>query len=223
MQQAAPTCKSASTCKDLQQTAPISTKQHQPALPCTNLQQSAPSCNDLQQAVPISIKLDQSAPNYTKLPKPCSKPHQTAASWTNLHHSEPTCTKLVQSAKTYTSMQKSASTCNNIHQSAWTWIKVWTYPWCLTNTKRCWRIKQGALSLILFFGWFRRHSMKTWKSSWCVGPAFSSFNPCPSLPRASTDNRKQFQYLNIVLNKKLWTTIFGIQCIFQKVYFQLLS
>ena len=57
--------------------------------------------------------------------------------------------------------------------------KVWTYPRCPTNTKRSRRIKQGALGLILFFGWFRRHSMKTWKSSWYVGPAFSSFNPCP--------------------------------------------
>ena len=29
---------------------------------------------------------------------------------------------------------------------------------------------------------------------------FSGFNPCPSLPSVETDDRKQFQYLNIFLN-----------------------
>ena len=29
---------------------------------------------------------------------------------------------------------------------------------------------------------------------------FSGFNPCPSLPSVKTDDRKQFQYLNIFLS-----------------------
>ena len=33
-----------------------------------------------------------------------------------------------------------------------------------------------------------------------VGPTFSSLNGCPSLPSAATDDRKQFQSLNIALN-----------------------
>ena len=35
-----------------------------------------------------------------------------------------------------------------------------------------------------------------------LGINFSSFNPCPSLPSISTDDRRQFQCLNIVLNNK---------------------
>ena len=31
---------------------------------------------------------------------------------------------------------------------------------------------------------------------------FSNLNPCPSLPSVATDNRKQFQCINIVLNNK---------------------
>ena len=36
-----------------------------------------------------------------------------------------------------------------------------------------------------------------------AGQTFSSFNPCPSLPSFVTDDRKQFQRLNIVLNDKI--------------------
>ena len=35
-----------------------------------------------------------------------------------------------------------------------------------------------------------------------VGSTFSSFNPCPSLRSSAPDDRKQFQYINIVLNNK---------------------
>ena len=35
-----------------------------------------------------------------------------------------------------------------------------------------------------------------------LDPTFSSFNPFPSLPSLATDERKQFQCLNIVLNNK---------------------
>ena len=35
-----------------------------------------------------------------------------------------------------------------------------------------------------------------------VGPIFSRFNPSPSLPSVATDDRKQFQCLNIVFNDK---------------------
>ena len=30
-----------------------------------------------------------------------------------------------------------------------------------------------------------------------VGPTFSSFNPCPFLPSFETDDKEQFQYLNM--------------------------
>ena len=36
-----------------------------------------------------------------------------------------------------------------------------------------------------------------------AGQTFSSYNTCPSLPSFVTDDRKQFQRLNIVLNDKL--------------------
>ena len=35
-----------------------------------------------------------------------------------------------------------------------------------------------------------------------VGPTLESFNRCPSLPSVATGDRKQFQYLTIVLNDK---------------------
>ena len=35
-----------------------------------------------------------------------------------------------------------------------------------------------------------------------LDPTWSSFNPFPSLPSLATDERKQFQCLNIVLNNK---------------------
>ena len=57
---------------------------------------------------------------------------------------------------------------------------------------------QGELSIIICFGIF-------------AGTAnFSSFNPCPSLSSGATGDRKQFQWLNIVLRTKL-DHYFGIQ------------
>jgi len=44
-----------------------------------------------------------------------------------------------------------------------------------------------------------------------VGPVFSSFNRCPSLPPVAIDDRKQFQSLNVGLNNKTGTSIFRIQ------------
>ena len=41
------------------------------------------------------------------------------------------------------------------------------------------------------------------------GAIFSSFNPFPSLPSVATDNRKQFQCHNIVLNSKELEHYFG--------------
>ena len=35
-----------------------------------------------------------------------------------------------------------------------------------------------------------------------VGPVFPRFNPCPSLPSVTTDDRKLFQCLIMVLNNK---------------------
>ena len=36
----------------------------------------------------------------------------------------------------------------------------------------------------------------------CVGPIFTSFNPCQSSPSVARDDKKQFQSLNIELNNK---------------------
>ena len=44
-----------------------------------------------------------------------------------------------------------------------------------------------------------------------IGPIFSSFNPCSSLPSLATVDRKQFQCLNVGLNNKTGTSIFRIQ------------
>ena len=50
-----------------------------------------------------------------------------------------------------------------------------------------------------------------------VRPIFSRFNPCSYLPSVATGDWKQFQYLNIVLNKKIgplfWSYIDAIKII----------
>ena len=43
---------------------------------------------------------------------------------------------------------------------------------------------------------------KNFPYAYDVGPTFSRFNPCPSLPSIATNDRKQFQCLNIVLINK---------------------
>ena len=53
---------------------------------------------------------------------------------------------------------------------------------------------QGALTIIF---WGDYLSLKTRK----IGPTLSTFNPCPSLQSIATNNRKQFQYLSIILTK----------------------
>ena len=62
------------------------------------------------------------------------------------------------------------------------------------------QILPGSTSHDNFFRDFCTQSTKTWN---VVGPTFSSFNPFSSLPSVVTDNRKQFQCLNIVLNNKI--------------------
>ena len=57
---------------------------------------------------------------------------------------------------------------------------------------------QGALTMIFFLVIFAGLALKLVN----VGPAFWSFNPCPSLPSSATECRKQFQCLNIVLNNR---------------------
>ena len=52
--------------------------------------------------------------------------------------------------------------------------------------------------MIFWLGGFCSHSIKLEK----VGPTFSSFNPCPSMPSVVISDRKQFQCLNIVFNRK---------------------
>ena len=59
------------------------------------------------------------------------------------------------------------------------------------NAKIKWpRMEGGRLRGPSLMGYFR------------VGSTFSSFNPCPSLRSSAPDDRKQFQYINIVLNNK---------------------
>ena len=55
------------------------------------------------------------------------------------------------------------------------------------------KFQQGTLTILI-----ARNAFKLEK----VGPAFSLFNPFPSLPPVATDDREQFQFLNIVLNDK---------------------
>ena len=52
--------------------------------------------------------------------------------------------------------------------------------------------------MINFLRVFGTRSIKT-RKNW---PIFSSFNPFPSMPSVATGDRKQFQYLQIVLNNK---------------------
>ena len=68
------------------------------------------------------------------------------------------------------------------------------------------KFHQGALTIIiiflLLFGDFCGQSIKIWKGQ-LITSMFPSFNPCPSLQSvATTDNRKQFQCLNFILNNK---------------------
>ena len=60
---------------------------------------------------------------------------------------------------------------------------------------------QGALTIVLFWRVLWAWHLKLCKLE-TIGPAFSSFNSCPSLPSMATDERKQFQCLNKVLNDK---------------------
>ena len=55
------------------------------------------------------------------------------------------------------------------------------------------KFQQGTLTILIAGNAFKLEK---------VGPAFSIFNPCPSLPPVATDDREQFQCLNIVLNDK---------------------
>ena len=45
-----------------------------------------------------------------------------------------------------------------------------------------------------------------------VCPTFASFDPCPSLPSVATDDRKQFQCVNIVLNDKTLPLFLEFSC-----------
>ena len=57
---------------------------------------------------------------------------------------------------------------------------------------------QRGLTIIFFLRIFGTRRIKTWKN-W---PIFSSFNPSPSMPSKATGDRKQFQYLQIVVSTK---------------------
>ena len=57
---------------------------------------------------------------------------------------------------------------------------------------------QRGLTIINFLRIFGPRSIKIWKT-W---PIFSNFNPFPSMPSVAIDDRKQFQYLQIVYINK---------------------
>ena len=59
-------------------------------------------------------------------------------------------------------------------------------------------ISKGSIKHNIFLVSFAGIALKLEK----VGPTFSRFNPFPSLPSVTKDNRKQFQCLNTVLNNK---------------------
>ena len=58
------------------------------------------------------------------------------------------------------------------------------------------------INSLRIFGTRRIKSRKNW-------PIFSSFNPFPSMPSVATDDRKQFQYLQIVFNNKTRSLVLG--------------
>ena len=49
---------------------------------------------------------------------------------------------------------------------------------------------------------FLKDFWNTWHQNLKKLAIFSSFNPFPSMPPVATDDRKQFQYIQIVLNNK---------------------
>ena len=62
------------------------------------------------------------------------------------------------------------------------------------------KFHQEALTIKIFAGIFAGMACKLKLEK--VGTTFSRFSPCPSLSFVTTDNRKQFQCLNIDLNNK---------------------
>ena len=73
-----------------------------------------------------------------------------------------------------------------------------TKCFCKVTTKISNELHQRGLTIIKFSRIFWRRSIKVWKN-WQF---FSNFNPFPSLPSEATGDRKQCQYLQIVLNNK---------------------
>ena len=76
---------------------------------------------------------------------------------------------------------------------------------CNSETRLIWTPKGHTITKdsVLFLRHFISYSSRTVKLE-RNAPSFSSFNlcPCPSLSSIVTDDRKQFQYLNIVLSNK---------------------
>ena len=76
--------------------------------------------------------------------------------------------------------------------------KIITKCSCKATTKISNEFDQRGLTMINFLRIFGTRSIKI-RKSW---PIFSSFNLFPSMPSVATGDRKQFQYLQIVLNNK---------------------
>ena len=67
------------------------------------------------------------------------------------------------------------------------------------------KLHYGALTIITFWVIFAGIGLKLEK----VGQTFSSSNQCPPLPSVATDDRKEFQCLNIVSNNKTEPLLLG--------------
>ena len=75
-------------------------------------------------------------------------------------------------------------------------LYLYTKCSCKTMRKISNEFYQGELTIIIWGVIFENIASKLEK----IGPIFSSFNPCSSMPSAATDGRKQFQSNKIVFN-----------------------
>ena len=76
------------------------------------------------------------------------------------------------------------------------------FAWCLNQYTKC---SCRVLKIWNKFRYSKNHSIFSVISAVMtlkLDPTCSSFNPFPSLPSLATNERKQFQCLNIVLNNK---------------------
>ena len=73
-----------------------------------------------------------------------------------------------------------------------------TKSFCKATTKISNEFYRRVLTTINFLRIFGTRGIKSWKN----GQFFSNFNPFTSMPSVATGDRKQFQYLQMVLDNK---------------------